>query len=271
MARRKAANEALVQELGPAPSQHARVGWDEQQRASVMEVQRYSRFVIVMKRALPLAAIALLSVVVAYSLVPRQPDEAKIAFQFRQLGIINNDLAMIDPKLTGIDSDGNPFVVTAEKAVQYAHDSDRALLSNVDADLTLKDGNWLNVTAPRGLLDMKHSHDPHCAKAKCAGTQVLDLSGAIAMFSDNGYEAHTSVAHIDMGSGIARGNRYIRGQGPLGTFEADSFVFRFHGRQAGMHPSHKNKSTKNDPAALKKLFLYGNVHMTIFGNGSRQS
>src|ERR1700734_3195018 len=104
MARRKAASEALVQELGPAPTQRERVGWGEQQRSSILDVQRYSRFVIVMKRALPLAAVALIAVVVAYSLVPRQPDQAKIAFQFRQLGIINNDLAMLDPKLTGIDT-----------------------------------------------------------------------------------------------------------------------------------------------------------------------
>src|ERR1700677_2156208 len=104
MARRKAANEAVVQELGPAPAQYARVGWGEQQRSSILDVQRYSRFVIVMKRALPLAAVALLAVVVAYSLVPRQPDQAKIAIQFRQLHIINNDLTMIGPKLTGVDS-----------------------------------------------------------------------------------------------------------------------------------------------------------------------
>jgi lipopolysaccharide export system protein LptC len=268
---RKSASEAVVQALGPAPAQRTRIDWADQRRASAVEVQRYSRFVIVMKRALPLAAMALLAVVVAYSLVPRQPDQAKLAITFRKLGIINNDLAMIDPKLTGVDSDGNPFVVTAEKAVQYAHNGDKALLQNVEADLTLKDGSWLNATAPRGILNIVHSHEKRCVKVKCGTSQVLDMSGPIAVFSDNGYEAHTTYAHIDMGSGIVRGNRYVRGQGPMGTFYADKFVFMFHGHDLTRPTTRKTKRSKDPAMAQKKLFLYGNVHMTIFGNGSRQS
>jgi lipopolysaccharide export system protein LptC len=270
MVRQKSAGEAVVQELGPAPPRHARVGWAAGKRVSAAEVQRYSRFVIIMKRALPLAALALLSVVVAYSLVPRQPDQAKLAITFRQLGILNNDLAMIDPRLTGVDSDGNPFVVTAAKAVQYAHNPNRAVLQNVEADLTLKDGTWLNTTAPRGLLDIQHPKNVHCAKTKCPADQMLDMSGPVAMYSDNGYEAHTTFAHIDMGKGFVRGNRYIRGQGPLGTFSADKFVFTFGGRQAGLRGDHKTKLAKT-ATAEKKLFLYGNVHMTIFKSSSHKS
>lgn len=270
MARRKSASEAVVQELGPAPLPRAHIDWLEQRRASAVEVQRYSRFVIIMKRALPMAAFALLAVVVAYSLVPRQPDQAKLEITFRQLGIINNDLAMIDPKLTGVDSSGNPFVVTAARAVQYAHDPNRALLQNVDADLTLKDGNWLNATAPQGVLNIVHPRDGRCAKIKCNASQVLDMSGPIAMFSDNGYEAHTSFAHIDMGQGFARGDRYIRGQGPLGTFNADKYLFTFRGH-GQPHLARKGKHPDPATAPQEKLFLYGNVHMTIFGNGNHQS
>jgi len=270
MTRLKSASEAVVQELGPAVPQRGRIGWSEQRRASNVEVQRYSRFVVVMKRALPIAAFALLAVVVAYSLVPRQPDQAKVTLTFRQLGIINNDLAMIDPKLTGIDSDGNPYVVTAEKAVQYAHEGGRALLKNVEADLTLKDGDWLNATAPNGVLYTLHSHDSHGAKAKSDANQILDLSGPISVFSDNGYEVHTTVAHIDMGAGIVRGPRYVRGQGPLGTFNADKFVFTFHGRQQA-RANGKARQAKESAASYEKIFLYGNVHMTIFATGSRKS
>ena len=39
---------------------------------------------------------------------------------FERMGHLANDLAMVKPRLIGTDSDGSPFVVTAEKAVQDA-------------------------------------------------------------------------------------------------------------------------------------------------------
>ncbi len=268
MARRRIASEAVVQELGPAPAR-SRTEWATQRRASATEVRRYSRFVVIMKRILPLAAAAIVAAVVAYSLQSRQPDQAKVTLTFAQLGIVNNDLAMVKPKLTGTDSSGNPFVVTADKAVQYAHDTNKALLDNVEADLTLRDGNWLNATAPKGLLDAPHAASQKCAKTTCPANQMLDMWGPIAVFSDNGYEMHTTFAHVDMGSGVVRGDKFVRGQGPLGSFYADSFVFKFQGHVPGAPKTPRTaKSTGN---ADKKIFLYGNVHMTIYGRGMRQS
>jgi lipopolysaccharide export system protein LptC len=270
MARRRIASEAVVQELGPVPVR-SRTEWAAQRRASATEVLRYSRFVVVMKRILPLAAAAIVAAVVAYSLQSRQPDQAKITFTFEQLKIDKNDLAMVKPKLTGTDSSGNPFVVTADEAHQFPHNPNRALLDNVEADLTLHDGNWLNATAPHGLLDAPHATNQKCAKTTCAGDQVLDMWGPIAVFSDNGYEVHTTLAHADMGSGIVRGNKYVRGQGPLGSFYADSFVFKFQGHVPGAPKPQISRAAKFSGNADKKIFLYGNVHMTIYGRGMRQS
>lgn len=273
MARRKSANEAIVQPLGKtSPSPHSRIDWVTQRRASAVEVRRYSRFVIVMKRALPMAAFVLIAAVVAYSLVPRQANQAKIEFVFKELGISGGDLAMLEPKLSGTDSSGDPFVVTAAKATQFEHDPDRAMLQNVEGDLTLKDGNWLNATSPRGLLDISRSQDPHCTKITCPSKQTLDMFGPVAVFSDNGYEVHTMFAHVDMSAGVAKGNRYVRGQGPLGTFSADSFVFEFQGNEPVPHPGAKSKIVRKKPVDTgRKIFLYGNVHMTIFGHGMKQS
>jgi lipopolysaccharide export system protein LptC len=270
MAGRRTASEAVVQELGPPPVR-SRTEWAAQRRASAMEVRRYSRFVVVMKRILPLAAAALVAAVVAYSLQSRQPDQAKVTLTFAQLGIVNNDLAMEKPRLTGTDSSGNPFVVTADKAVQTAHDPNKALLYNVEADLTLRDGNWLNATAPQGMLDAPHPASQRCAKTTCPANQMLDMWGSIAVFSDNGYEMHTTYAHMDMGGGFVRGNKYVRGQGPMGSFYADSFVFKFQGHVPGAAKGQKLQSAKSSINADKKIFLYGNVHMTIYGRGLNQS
>jgi hypothetical protein len=270
MAGRRTASEAVVQELGPAPVR-SRTEWAVQRRASATEVRRYSRFVVIMKRILPLAAAALVAAVVAYSLQSRQPDQAKITLTFAQLGIDQNDLSMIKPKLTGTDSSGNPFVVTADNAHQYPHSPNRALLDNVEADLAVRDGNWLNATAPHGLLDAPHAASQQCAKTTCPANQILDLWGPIAVFSDNGYEVHTTIAHVDMGNGTVRGNKYVRGQGPMGSFYADSFVFKFQGHVPGASKGQASRPVKTSANAEKKIFLYGNVHMTIYGHGINQS
>src|ERR1700759_2710169 len=106
------------------------------------EPERYTRFVSVMKRVLFGTAILLLGAVIAYGLQPRQ--QQKMTMIFEKMGIGSGDLSMLKPRLNGLDSDGNPFVVTADTAVQNPKNLRQATLKNVDADVSLKKGRWLN-------------------------------------------------------------------------------------------------------------------------------
>jgi lipopolysaccharide export system protein LptC len=229
------------------------IGWIERKRASSLDVQRYTRFVGIMKRALPLGAAALLAAVLAYSLQPRLQDGKRVAMTFQKLGFnINHDLMMTKPKLTGVDGNGNPYVVTAEDAIQDAHDSKRAQLRKVEADLTTKSGTWVNLTATHGLLDDTRAR--------------LWLSGIIDVFSDNGYEAHTTAASIDMNTGSVVGNKFVWGQGVFGTFHADKFWIDRGTVRPGKHVSKRNGKTDKTI-----VHLYGNVHMTILKRGAAHS
>jgi lipopolysaccharide export system protein LptC len=247
------ASEGLSDAL-TSPSKPA-IGWIERQRASTLDVQRYTRFVGIMKRALPMAAAALLAAVLAYSLQPRMQDTRKMTLIFKQLNLFGNDLMMTKPRLTGVDGNGNPYVVTAEEAIQDAHNSKRAQLKKVEADLTTKSGTWVNLTATRGLLDQ--------------GKELLWLSGIIDVFSDNGYEAHTTVARVDMNTGSVIGRKFVWGQGPFGTFYADKFRID---RTTQRAPKHGATQAKPDKAKPDKtmVYLYGNVHMTMLKHGTAQ-
>lgn len=234
-----------------APTRPA-IDWTARNRSTSSEMQRYSRFVVIMKRALPMAAAALLAAVIAYSLQPRLQDGKKLALIFQTMHI-NNDLVMEKPRLTGVDSEGNPYVVTAADAIQDLHNAKHAQLRTVEADITLKDGKWLNLTATRGWLD--------------SVKQRLWLTGIIDVFSDNGYEMHTTAADIDMLTGTVNGRRFVTGQGPLGTFRADSFKIdrgtardRRHGAARNAKLEARNEKTL--------IFLYGNVRMTIYKHGT---
>ncbi len=117
-------------------------------RSTSLEALRYTQFVGVMKRALPTAAFAVIAAVLAFFFVARQPD--KVSMTYERLGAIKNDLAMIKPHLTGADAKGNPFVITAETAIQDVKNPKRAKLRKVEADLTLDNNGWLNVNAAGG-------------------------------------------------------------------------------------------------------------------------
>jgi lipopolysaccharide export system protein LptC len=192
----------------------------------MLDAERYTRFVTLMKRALPIAALVLLAAVAVYVFQPRQQD--RVAMTFERVGEVANDLAMTKPRLSGTDAKGNPFVVTAERAVQLGHNSRRARLESVDADITLDKERWLNATANNGIFD--------------ADARTLVLDGGISVFSDDGYELHTRSAHFDLKKGFAHGEQKVTGQGPLGTMSADRFEV--------------DKTTQ-------QIRLKGNVHTTF--------
>jgi hypothetical protein len=117
--------------------------WSARVRSSALDALRYTKFVGVMKRALQLAAFAVIAAVLAFFFFQRQP--ARITMGFEHLGRLQNDLAMVKPRLSGQDGEGNPFVITADAAIQDAKNPKRARLTKVEADLSLDRGSWLNA------------------------------------------------------------------------------------------------------------------------------
>ena len=203
--------------------------WSARARSTTMDALRYSQFVGVMKRALPTAAFAVIAAVLAFFFVARQPS--KVAMTYEKLGAIKNDLAMTKPKLTGTDAKGNPFVITAEAAIQDAKNPKRARLKKVEADLTLDKNGWLNADAANGDVDMTAGH--------------LDLGGGINIFSDSGYALHSQSAALNLTKWVLDGRSEVTGQGPMGTLRADGFHY---------------------DRASQQLTLDGHVQMSLIGN-----
>jgi lipopolysaccharide export system protein LptC len=203
--------------------------WSARARSTAMDALRYTQFVGVMKRALPAAAFAVIAAVLAFFFVARQPS--KIAMTYEKLGRIQNDLAMDKARLTGADGKGNPFVITADQAIQDAKNPKRAKLRKVEADLTLDKNGWLNANAANGMVDMK------------AGS--LELGGGIDVFTDTGYSLHSQSASLDLNKWVVHGHNEVTGQGPMGTMRADTF-----------HYDH----------AIHQLVLDGHVRMAVIGN-----
>jgi lipopolysaccharide export system protein LptC len=215
---------------GLRPSYRAR-DWRISPRATLNSARRYSVFVKFMKGVLPMGALALGVAVAVYALQPR--DVGRMAMTFERLGRVEGDLAMIKPRLTGVDNDGLPFVITASRATQEARGSDRVRLEEVGADISLKDGTALHVTAGQGVVDTK--------------THVLEVSGGMHITSQDGYDAKMQSAVADLKNGTVHGEHGIEADGSMGHITAQRFAL--------------NRETR-------QLKFDGNVHMIINGGAS---
>src|ERR1700753_992433 len=130
--------------------------WSARVRSTTTEALRYSHFVKVMKRVLSFGAFAIIAAVLAFFFMERQPRRLQLAYE--KLGIVKNDLAMRKPHLPGADSKGNPFVITADRAVQDAKNPKRATMKNMEADLQMDKGNWLKAHARPAWVQLKTCH-----------------------------------------------------------------------------------------------------------------
>jgi len=200
-------------------------------RETLATIRRYSIFVAVMKGALPTLAVGLGIAVFAYAIQPRETNQ--MALTFERMGKVENDLAMVMPRLTGIDDDGLPFVVTAATAVQEARGSDKVRLEDVTAEITLKEGK-LHVEAARGIVDTRQ--------------HLLDVSGGIRLTSEDGYDARTPAAKADLKAGTVQGTNGIEATGAFGRITADRFSM--------------NRTTR-------QLRFTGNVRMLLNGAPAR--
>jgi lipopolysaccharide export system protein LptC len=182
--------------------------WLQRKRSSARDTFRYTQFVTFMRHLLPLAVLALIGVVLAYALYPREKD--RIALSYAEVAGVAGDLSMKKPRLSGVDSQGNPYLITADLAVQTERNARKVSLKNVAADMQFDGQRWANATSGTGFVDLDARH--------------LDLRDQIALYTDDGYELHTKSASADLDKNIISGRDRVTGQGPMGTFGADQFV-----------------------------------------------
>jgi lipopolysaccharide export system protein LptC len=176
-------------------------------RATLRGARRYSVFVRIMKGALPLTALGLAALVLIYVL---QPPPARMQMSFQRLSSLTNDLSMDNPRLSGTDNDGQPFVISASRATPEDRSSDRVRMQDVIADFSMKDGTGIHMTAASGLIDTR--------------THILQMTGGIHMTAQNGYDAKAPSAEADLRAGTVHGEGGVDANGAFGRITAQKFA-----------------------------------------------
>ncbi len=166
----------------------------------------YSVFVGFMKILLPALAAGLILLVVVWPQLRQEEDGIRSG-----VGKLTQDqaqnLSMLNPRFDGIDEKNQPYRVTADEATQISPESPLIDLAMPKADITLKDGTWLALTANSG----RYNRDG----------ETLNLEGEVNLFHDRGFELRTESVRIDLSTGTAQGSQPVEGQGPTGTLHSE--------------------------------------------------
>ena len=111
-------------------------------------------------------------------------------------------------RYVGSDSHGRPYTVTYESALQPPGGGPIEMV-NPTAELTLQNGHWVALKAEHGHYD------------QAAG--LIDLSGNVEFFHDEGYRFSTETAHVEFNKNLVWGERAITGRGPKGEVVGRGF------------------------------------------------
>ena len=148
----------------------------------------YSGFVQIAKIMLPVTAVGLIALVILWPHLRTEDLRFRIGFAAIQSNV-DGDPNLLNPRYVGTDEDNQPFAVTADIAKKLDGEGMdvRIGLELPKADITLKDGTWLVLTAENGIY--------------ARSDKTLDLAGSVNLFHDSGYEFRTEKATVDLSQG----------------------------------------------------------------------
>ena len=150
----------------------------------------YSRLVRRLRVILPVVAVLTVAIVILWP---------KIWAEFNhptQTSQEERQAKMVNGRYVGSDSHGRPYTVTYESAQQPPGGGPIEMV-NPTAELTLQNGHWVAIKAAQGHYD------------QAAG--LIDLSGNVELFHDDGYRFTTEKAHVEFNKNLVWGERAVTG------------------------------------------------------------
>jgi lipopolysaccharide export system protein LptC len=190
-------------------------------------------FVRSLKIVLPLLVLGF----VAYLLVSPLSHNKEVSFLLdkKKVATASERLKTQVARYQGVDDQGRPFTVEADRAVQKTSQVPIVDITGVRARMQLKDGPAV-MTADSGRYHMDQ--------------QKMDVDGPIHVTAADGYRLQTRNVTVDLNDHSLSGRQGVEGQMPLGHFSAA-------GMAASMRDRHVTLTGRAhlhiDQGGLKKL------------------
>lgn len=182
-------------------------------RRSALPGSTYDRLVTVLKVVLPLAALAILLMIVIWPLTASQ--EFSFILSKDRVATSRERLRLDRAVYRGEDRRGQPFVITADRAVQRTSATPVVELRGIRAEIQTRDGP-AKVVADAGRYDLE--------------AERLKIDGPVHFTSAAGYALSTRDVTVDLPTRTAVSGDAVDGRLPLGTFRAGRLRADVNGR-----------------------------------------
>ncbi len=177
--------------------------------------RRHSRFVFGLKFLLPLAALAMIALLIIY---PQKKDSSKqkivLVAQEQKEAEKSETPEMENPKFHGVDSDNQPYQITAKRAMQSTKTD--VTMIDITADLMMSNGDFLALVAESGVYDREAGF------VQLYGDVDIFLSGGKGE-QEKSYEIKTKDTAIDITKKTVIGEHPVTVESNIGRFEAQGF------------------------------------------------
>jgi lipopolysaccharide export system protein LptC len=164
----------------------------------------YSRLVAILKVALPLVALGMLSALFLVQSDDRLGGE--IVFSRADLAALGSGLRISDATFSGTTRTEDRFQFVAASVVPDAAPPTHAAITDLSGSIEIADGPSVSVAALSGELDI--------------AAQRLRLDGEIDIETSDGYRMRTQRMDIDLRAGTLDAGEPVLAEGPLGRIES---------------------------------------------------
>jgi len=196
---------ATTADISPLqPPQH--VAWEPQRATTLADARKRTAFI----RLLRICLVTLTGLIVAGVIL--QIMLRSMGGEVQAPVTVGEDARMINPRFTGRDENGTPYVVTADAAIRRRGEDARITeleSPQLDYDLIAANDDAEGVLARTGLFD--------------ADARTLDLTADVRFRTRAGYEFLADHARVFLAEERIVGDSPVEGDGPMGTIRADGY------------------------------------------------
>ena len=167
----------------------------------------YSKFIKKVQFGLPLLALLLIALIIGWNnfegdkIVPIKQEDVQPQIK-QEIG--KNEL--VNPRFESMDEKGQPFTITANRALQEDGEKGEMLLDSPKGTMNLNSGEIITLSAQKGAYHQIQ--------------QYLDLNDNVVLTHSDGYNLKTRILHVDLQDNKAWSKQPVRVTGPEGEINA---------------------------------------------------
>jgi lipopolysaccharide export system protein LptC len=191
-------------DTGTARQKHD-ISWEPRRRMTLDAARKRSNMIRILRLSFLILSAVIIAVVALYILAHALNKETAPPPDVQST---DGEVRMINPRFSGRDGNGRPYVVIADTATRRQDEPETTYLVNPRLD-TEPGEDSSQVTAKRGIYQ--------------ANLKILNLYDDVVFSTPNGNTYKTGHAEFFIDTDMIVGDSPVKGTGPTGSVSADAY------------------------------------------------